>query len=137
MRVIVCGGRDFAADGGWQWTFVRRSLFAIHEGPQGPIKHLWHGNARGADRAAHQWAKEFQVPVYPCPAEWAKHGKRAGPIRNQNMLGQHPDLVIAFPGGRGTADMVARARRAGVPVHEPKPSYDEDFGPERNPRSPP
>jgi acyl-CoA synthetase (NDP forming) len=53
------------------------------------------------------------------PANWKKHGKSAGPIRNQLMLDVgKPDLVIAFPGGSGTADMIRRARKAGVPVKE-------------------
>ena len=46
-------------------------------------------------------------------------GKRAGPLRNQRMLDEgKPDLVVAFPGGGGTKDMVRRAVKAGVSVHE-------------------
>lgn len=46
-------------------------------------------------------------------------GKAAGPIRNQRMLDDgKPDRVLAFPGGRGTANMVKLAKAAGVPVHE-------------------
>jgi hypothetical protein len=53
------------------------------------------------------------------PADWAKHGRAASPIRNQQMLDEgRPNLVVAFPGGRGTADMVRRARSAGVEVIE-------------------
>jgi hypothetical protein len=49
-------------------------------------------------------------------ADWSI-GRKAGPIRNQRMLDEHaPDLVVAFPGGRGTADMVRRARKSGVEV---------------------
>ena len=48
------------------------------------------------------------------PADWTKHGKAAGPIRNQKMLDECPDLVVAFPGGKGTADMVRRAMKAGI-----------------------
>ena len=55
------------------------------------------------------------------PADWIRHGRAAGPIRNEQMLREGcPDLVVAFhddPGlGRGTADMVRRALAAGVPV---------------------
>jgi hypothetical protein len=54
------------------------------------------------------------------PAEWKKHGKRAGPLRNMRMLEEwKPDGVAAFPGGSGTADMIAQARNAGVKVWEP------------------
>lgn len=52
-------------------------------------------------------------------ADWSKYGKAAGPMRNQKMLDEYkPDLVVALPGGRGTADMVSRARVAGVEVIE-------------------
>lgn len=65
------------------------------------------------------WATDHGVAVICCPADWRWHGKAAGPIRNKQMLDQHsPDLVIAFPGGRGAANMVALARAAGVPVAE-------------------
>ena len=48
-------------------------------------------------------------------ADWATHGKKAGPLRNQRMIDEgHPDLVIAFPGGKGTDDMTRRALAAGV-----------------------
>lgn len=113
LRIIVCGGRDFD-----DYTTVRRALFALHEGPRGPVKCVFHGNARGADSEADRWCREFRISAFPCPAEWAKYGRRAGPIRNQNMLGNKVDLVLAFPGGAGTADMKKRARKAGVEVIE-------------------
>lgn len=109
MRVIVCGGRDYSD---------AAKVSEVLSGLDG-IRHLWHGNARGADSLAHEWGiGQPGVSVHPVPADWKKHGRRAGPIRNQKMLGQQPDLVVAFPGGRGTADMVKRARAAGVPVME-------------------
>lgn len=114
MRLIVCGGRDFDNS-----LVVRRMLFKLHE--ETPIKYLFHGNARGADAEADRWAREFPelgVRRCPCPADWSKHGKAAGPIRNKHMLGQGIDLVLAFPGGRGTRNMVKQARAAGVKVIE-------------------
>jgi len=52
-------------------------------------------------------------------AQWDKYGKAAGYRRNARML-EHPapDLVVAFPGGPGTANMVMLAKRAGIPVRE-------------------
>jgi UDP-N-acetylmuramoylalanine-D-glutamate ligase len=51
------------------------------------------------------------------PADWKTHGKAAGPKRNRQMLDDaKPDLVVAFPGGRGTDDMVNKAKSRGVPV---------------------
>ena len=114
MRVIVCGGRDF--DDG---VFVRNSLDAIHAST--PIYAVIHGNARGADKWAGNWAAARNVRCWPMPANWSRDGKRAGPLRNARMLGMGVDMVIAFPGGKGTLDMVTRARRAGVPVVEISP----------------
>lgn len=114
MRVIVCGGRDYD-----DCMILRRALFAIHEGPGGPIKMLFHGNARGADTEAARWAREFNVTAHACPADWTKHGRAAGPIRNKHMLGQGIDLVVAFPGGRGTRNMIKQAEAAGVKVVQP------------------
>jgi hypothetical protein len=117
LRVIVCGGRDYM-----DWDAGFAALDKIHA--ETPIEFVFHGNARGADSIASAWASEPMrarrgVRNCPCPAQWAKHGKSAGPKRNQAMLGNGIDLVIAFPGGRGTADMVRRARAAGVSVVEP------------------
>jgi hypothetical protein len=51
------------------------------------------------------------------PADWQKHGTAAGPIRNKQMIvSGKPDLVLAFPGGRGTADMSRRAEKHGIPL---------------------
>lgn len=79
---------------------------------------VFHGNARGADALADRWARARGVAVFPVPAEWSKHGKAAGPKRNAAMLGQvgSRGIVVAFPGGRGTADMVGRAKAAGIHV---------------------
>ena len=79
-----------------------------------------HGGARGADDLARQWG-EISVGIEGVEfrADWTARGKAAGMIRNQRMLDEgRPDLVVAFPGGRGTADMVRRARKAGVEVIE-------------------
>lgn len=77
-----------------------------------------HGKAEGADDLADQWAVVNWVPIEEHPADWDKHGKAAGPIRNQEMLATGIDYVIAFPGGRGTAHMKKIAEKAGVPVIE-------------------
>jgi len=108
-RYIVCGGRDFS-----DWQFMDKSLMVI-------LKTEWnfvivHGDARGADRMAEGWAKHCFVCYEAHPANWDLYGKKAGGIRNQEMLDTGVDGVIAFPGGYGTADMVRRAEQAGVLV---------------------
>jgi hypothetical protein len=108
-RVLVCGGRDFFDN-----RAVSDCLNALDPRPAVLIN----GGAPGADRAAWLWAKrQPDVQCLVFNADWGIHGKAAGPIRNQRMLDEgKPTLVVAFPGGRGTADMVRRARAAGVPV---------------------
>ena len=111
MRVLVCGGRDFddaLTLGSW--------LGGIHNN-NGPITLLIEGGARGADYMARRFAEWQGIPVKTFPADWERHGKAAGPIRNKQMLDEgKPDLVVAFPGGRGTANMIEQATAAGVRV---------------------
>jgi hypothetical protein len=109
MRVLVCGGRLY--------NDIRRA----HEELAGlrPIHCIIAGGAAGADTIAERWAKLHNVPCELYLADWQTHGRAAGPKRNAAMLAQsHPDIVLAFPGGRGTADMVRRAKHAGVRVIE-------------------
>jgi len=103
---LVCGGRDFT-DAVW----LCRVLDQLR-----PAKVIA-GGAPGADALAVAWAMDRGVDFREYVADWETHGRAAGPIRNQLMLEDgRPDLVVAFPGGRGTADMVRKARTAGVPV---------------------
>jgi hypothetical protein len=110
MRLLVCGGRDFS-----DTTSAYKVLNAMHRAFS--IDVLIEGDARGADRIAGYWARRNGVTNLKFAADWDKHGRAAGAIRNQQMLDEgKPTHVLAFPGGRGTADMMDRARRAGVQV---------------------
>ena len=111
MRVIVCGGRDY--DDG---TTVARVLSALDPAEAVVVVGVDPERPRGADGLVYSWCQIYYVTVEPHPADWKRHGRAAGPIRNQEMADAGADLVIAFPGGAGTADMVGRARSAGVPV---------------------
>lgn len=110
MKVLVCGGRDY---------HNKLRVWAIlHEiQAETPITYLIHGGARGADLLGASWATSTNgVATVRCDANWARDGRAAGPIRNHGMLGLNPDLVVAFPGGRGTDDMIRQAQKAGVRV---------------------
>lgn len=114
MKVLVCGGRAFNDN-----LMIDRVLLELHTFKK-HFTELIHGGAAGVDRLAGLWAKRHGVPVHVYEADWNSFGRGAGPIRNQRMLDDgKPDLVVAFPGGRGTADMVRRAREAGVEVIDP------------------
>jgi hypothetical protein len=113
MRIVVTGGRDFADE-----ALVEKALGGVHR--KHGIAALIEGEARGADRLCASWAERHAIPVERFPADWDRHGKRAGHLRNQQMIDEgKPDAAVAFPGGRGTADMVARLTAQGIPVWQP------------------
>lgn len=110
MRVLVCGGREFS-----NTKLAYSVLDNLHK--QQPVGVLIEGDARGADRIAGYWARRNRVDNLKFHANWEKHGKKAGYLRNKQMLEEGgPDLVIAFPGGKGTAMMIELAQKAGVPT---------------------
>jgi hypothetical protein len=109
MRVLVTGGRDFC-----NRELLFETLDRLHAAHSFTI--LIHGDANGADRLAGEWATSRGITVEAQPPDWKKHGRAAGPIRNQKMLAENPALVVAFPGGKGTADMVKKAKKAGLEV---------------------
>lgn len=113
MRVLVCGGRNWTDKGA-----VYRALDTINR--VYGIDVVIEGSAQGADRMAGFWARKHRIINIKFHAEWKKHGKQAGRIRNQEMLAVGgPALVVAFPGGKGTAHMVSIAREARVQIFEP------------------
>jgi len=112
MKVLVCGDRN--------WTDVaaiRRELVKFPKGTS-----LIHGNCRGADKISGRVGDELSFNVKKYDAKWERDGDAAGPIRNQLMLEENPDidLVLAFHANlgesRGTADMLRRAEKAGIPA---------------------
>ena len=133
MKVLVCGGRTFEGEG-----FLRYTLDTIHA--IAGIDCIVHGDAGrfydypdsacvepgqlpgfwvGADKLAGQWAREHGITEKFYKPDWKQYGRKGGPIRNQQMLDiEKPDLVVAFPGGRGTVDMVKRAKAGGYRVYQ-------------------
>lgn len=114
MRLLVTGGRDFT-----DRDFVFHILDRIHA--KRPITLLVEGGALGADALSRLWAICNNIPFQTCKADWERYGKAAGIIRNGTMLSDwNPQGCVAFPGGRGTADMVKKAENAGITVWIPK-----------------
>lgn len=125
-RVLVCGGRDYGmmSQGREVAAAQEERLYAVLDKlhAEAGISCIIEGGARGADHLAHAWSAKTRVEHEQYEADWENHGSFAGPMRNTRMLNEgRPDLVIAFPGGRGTADMVKKARKAGVQVVEISP----------------
>jgi hypothetical protein len=116
--VLVCGGRDF--DDRDMMFPVLEFLRAFY----GPGLRVMHGAARGADALAADIADQLGVVQKGFPADWAKDGRSAGPIRNRRMgsllatwmLQGHTVEVLAFPGGSGTRDMCQFAESLGIAV---------------------
>lgn len=109
MKVIICGGRDFN-----DMTMACEELDTIHA--QWPITLVIEGGARGADRIARNWARMRNIPFQTVNADWNKHGKRAGYLRNVAMAELKPDGVIALPGGVGTKMMLDIAKQRNIPT---------------------
>jgi hypothetical protein len=112
--VVVTGGRDYAdVPRLWRWL---DAMAAKHD-----IRHVIDGASDdvtgpyiGWDYWCHQWALARDRSTTRCHADWKALGRRAGPIRNQQMADLKPDLCLVGPGGTGTADMAARAHAAGI-----------------------
>jgi hypothetical protein len=109
MKVIIAGAR-------WETSMkkvddaVKASGFEISE--------VVCGEARGVDRLGSQWASLNGIIVTSFPANWSGLGKYAGPARNEAMA-KYADALIAIPHKRsiGTFDMIAKARKHGLPVY--------------------
>ena len=108
-RILITGGRDYA-----DREKMREVLSGLVN--TNPDVTIIHGGARGADRLAGEVADDLRVPVEVHAADWRRWGRSAGFRRNQEMIEADVDLVVAFPGGRGTADCVWRAKYANLPV---------------------
>lgn len=112
MRVLVCGGRNYNDS-----ITVQAVLDKLHNAKG--IDMIIQGGARGADELGFAWARAMGIPEEQYDADWENQGSFAGPARNKRMLDEgKPDLVIAFPGGKGTANMIRQALKAGVEVIE-------------------
>ena len=115
FRVLVTGGRAYLD----RETVFARLATCREEAEQWGFKLVViHGACpTGADHWAALWCRREGIEERRFPAQWDLHGRSAGPRRNQRMLDEgQPDLVLAFPGGRGTADLVRRAHTAFVLV---------------------
>ena len=127
LVIAAGGGRDLA----WPQQRVAAELLARSSGRL--VHLLLHGGARGADAAIGRAAQQLGWSALVMPAQWQLHGRAAGPIRNRELLQQaiakavaHTSpgslasvLVVAFPGGPGTASLVREARR--MASHSPVP----------------
>ncbi len=111
FRVIIAGGRDFN-----DYPLLEHTMDRLLQNITDPVTVVC-GKARGADTLGERYAKErgFQVDYYP--ADWDRYGKRAGPLRNEQMA-QNADALVAFWDGqsRGTKSMIDLAHLYGLKI---------------------
>lgn len=134
MRVLVTGGRKYN-----DWLHLSEVMNYLHI--RLCFRVVIHGRATGTDTMVGRWAKRHDIEVEEYPADWKNishpdarpqhnqygwYDSKAGTRRNQQMIDEgRPDLVVSFPGGSGTADMVRRAAEAGIRVINHARIYDE------------
>jgi len=99
MKLIIAGGRDC--------TLTEAHFTWLDTLPN--VTEVVSGGARGADAGGEKWGTLRGLRVTTFPAQWGLHGRAAGPLRNEQMA-KYADALAAFPGGRGTSDMMRRAK---------------------------
>lgn len=109
MRILFTGSRDYSNRD--RVRYVLEGFFRVN-----PELVTCQGGARGLDALVKEEADRLGIPCETYEADWDKHGKAAGPIRNQQMLDEfQPNLVVYFhknlENSKGTKDMVTRARK--------------------------
>ena len=125
MVVVICGGRNypiFREKYEYKWLNELKEKYDIIE--------VVSGNASGADSWGEAWAKFIaKVDITIMPANWEKHEKAAGMIRNERMryylemckrMRSVDIAILAFAGSNGTRDMISRAKLANISVFEYK-----------------
>lgn len=109
MRILVTGSRS--------WPTPETVFEALDE--LKPTLVIHGGCPTGADAFAEQWCLRTGTEQDVHPAEWSVHGRRAGFLRNRDMVREGPDLVLAFrlrSGSKGTQMTIDLAREAGLKV---------------------
>ena len=106
MKTIIAGGRNYV---------ITPSDIAFLDKLR--ITEIVSGGCRGVDKFGEQYAKARVLPAKVFRADWKKHGKAAGPIRNRQMA-EYADCAVLFPGGRGTSSMFSEAKKAGIIIYD-------------------
>lgn len=117
MKLAIIGSRNFN-----DWFKLQRVLkpylkLSCSNMTEWWIEEVVSGGARGADKLGAQWAKANNLKLKEFPADWEKHGKRAGFLRNTEIA-DYADVCIAFwdMQSRGTADTIDKFRERGKSV---------------------
>ena len=117
MKLAIVGSRNYS-----NYTQACQQIdIALSQWSKSPsdVTEVVSGGAAGADKMAERWARERGIPVKVFKPDWDKHGKAAGPLRNQSII-EYATHVVAFPSreGRGTQDSISRAKKLNRMLHE-------------------
>lgn len=110
FKVIIAGGRDFVAES----SHLERIDYLLSNKTE---VEMVTGTAKGADQIPYYYNVWEGTPIKEFPADWDKHGKAAGYIRNKEMA-EYADALIAFWDGKskGTKHMIDLAEANGLLV---------------------
>ena len=103
MRILIAGSRVIP-NREFVWDDLIHRVLTMY-GTYGV--EIVSGMARGADMIGYEFAKHFLIDTKEFPADWDKHGKSAGYIRNKEMS-EYADELIAYWDGKsnGTKNMI-------------------------------
>lgn len=119
LRILVCGGRHFA-----DYDLLEETINGVIAESGWEDIEIVSGHCAGADRLGELYAEKHNAQAKIFPAEWEKYGKRAGPMRNKQMVdyisGFENKIVIAFVSAKtkGTRNTIALAKKANIRVIE-------------------
>jgi hypothetical protein len=107
MKYIIAGSRTIR-----NYSFIKRKLDTFNN-----ITEIVSGDAPGPDRAGARYARQCGIKCTVMKAQWKRHGKSAGPIRNEKMA-NYADRLVAFWDGKskGTEHMIKYAKSIGMYV---------------------
>lgn len=121
FRVIIAGTRTFN-----NYTLLKEKCdFYLDEKLKSHEVTIISGTCKGADLLGERYAKEKGLGIKKFPADWDKHGKKAGAVRNIEMA-NNADALICFWDGqsKGAGMMIEIAKQKGLIVKVVKPTQN-------------
>ena len=115
MKLIIAGSRSYETDE--PANFIRMTLNLLLDSAS--ETEIVSGGCAGIDKMGEAYAKWFNVPIKEFPADWEKHGRSAGPIRNREMAEYADVLVLIWNGkSKGSGGMKKEMEKLNKPIYE-------------------
>ena len=109
FKLAIIGGRDFH-----DYSLMCKFL----DPHKDSVSEVISGGAKGADSLGYKWAIDNNIPTTIFKPDWELHGKRAGFIRNADIV-NGCDRLIAFWDGKskGTANSIQLTKKQNKPIN--------------------